>query len=91
MPDRHRASRPARGRARPWGQPPKTLRLGSGDATAVASVTMGAPAVKARSSDPMPAKVVHGQELRAFTAGAPIVTDATAVASPEPNRSVFGG
>ena len=43
------------------------------------------------SSDPMPAKVVHGHELRSFTAGAPIVTDATAVASPEPNRSVFGG
>jgi len=42
------------------------------------------------SSDPMPAKVVHGAELRAFIAGAPIVTDATAVASPEPNRSVFG-
>ncbi|MGN7190637.1 MULTISPECIES: spermidine synthase [unclassified Curtobacterium] len=43
------------------------------------------------SSDPMPAKVVHGAELRAFTAGAPVVTDQTAVASPEPNRSVFGG
>ncbi|MFZ7087318.1 spermidine synthase [Curtobacterium sp. RRHDQ10] len=41
-------------------------------------------------SDPLPSKVVHGAELRAFTAGAPIVTDATAVASPEPNRSVFG-
>ncbi len=35
---------------RPRAQPPKTLRFGSGDATAVASVTMGAPAVKARSS-----------------------------------------
>jgi len=43
------------------------------------------------ASDPMPAKVVHGDELRAFIAGAPIVTDATAVGSPEPNRSVFGG
>jgi hypothetical protein len=39
----------------------------------------------------MPAKVVHGAELRSFIAGAPIVTDQTAVASPEPNRSVFGG
>jgi hypothetical protein len=43
------------------------------------------------SSDPLPSKVVHGAELRAFIAGAPIVTDATAVDSPEPNRSVFGG
>lgn len=43
------------------------------------------------SSDPLPSKVVHGAELRAFTAGAPVVTDQTAVASPEPNRSVFGG
>jgi hypothetical protein len=42
-------------------------------------------------SDPLPSKVVHGAELRAFVAGAPIVTDATAVTSPEPNRSVFSG
>jgi spermidine synthase len=43
------------------------------------------------ASDPLPSKVVHGPELVAFAAGAPIVTDATAVASPEPNRSVFTG
>ncbi len=43
------------------------------------------------SGDPLPAKVVSGRELRDFTAGAPIVTDATAVPSPEPSRSVFGG
>ncbi|RKR75544.1 spermidine synthase [Frondihabitans australicus] len=43
------------------------------------------------SADPLPAKVVAGRELRDFTAGAPIVTDATAVPSPEPSRSVFGG
>jgi hypothetical protein len=42
------------------------------------------------SSDPLPAKVVHGRELRDFVAGAPVVTDATAVPSPEPSRSVFG-
>ncbi len=40
---------------------------------------------------PHPAKVLAGRELRDFTAGARIVTDATAVKSPEPNRSVFGG
>jgi spermidine synthase len=42
------------------------------------------------SSDPLPAKVVAGRELRDFIAGAPVVTDATAVPSPEPNRNVFG-
>jgi hypothetical protein len=41
------------------------------------------------ASDPLPSKVVHGEELRAFIAGAPIVTDQTATDSPEPNRSVF--
>jgi hypothetical protein len=43
------------------------------------------------ASDPLPSKVVHGAELRSFIAGAPIVTDATATDSPEPNRSVFSG
>ncbi|MCU1529202.1 MAG: spermine synthase [Frondihabitans sp.] len=43
------------------------------------------------SSDPLPAKVVTGRELRDFVAGAAVVTDATAVPSPEPNRSLFGG
>jgi len=38
---------------------------------------------------PHPAKSVSGTELREFTAGAPIVTDATAVPSPPPARSVF--
>ncbi|GAA4266373.1 fused MFS/spermidine synthase [Frondihabitans peucedani] len=43
------------------------------------------------SADPLPAKVVAGRELKDFIAGAPVVTDATAVPSPEPSRSVFGG
>ncbi|WP_411699998.1 spermidine synthase [Conyzicola sp.] len=38
---------------------------------------------------PHPAKVVAGDELRAFIAGAPIVTDATAIQSPPPAKSVF--
>jgi spermidine synthase len=38
---------------------------------------------------PHPAKSVSGAELRAFTADAPIVTDATAVPSPPPARSIF--
>lgn len=38
---------------------------------------------------PHPAQLVHGTALRDWVAGAPVVTDATAVASPPPNRSVF--
>ena len=38
---------------------------------------------------PHPAKVVTGQELRDWIAGAPIVTDETAVASPLPSASIF--
>ncbi|WP_344295830.1 fused MFS/spermidine synthase [Agromyces neolithicus] len=41
------------------------------------------------ASDPAPAKLVEGDELRRFIAGAPVVTDATAVPSPPPARSVF--
>lgn len=41
------------------------------------------------ASDPAPAKLVDGEELRRFIAGAPVVTDATAVPSPPPARSVF--
>jgi hypothetical protein len=38
---------------------------------------------------PHPAKAVAGDELRGFVAGAAIVTDATAVPSPPPARSIF--
>ncbi|WP_460519853.1 spermidine synthase [Humibacter antri] len=41
------------------------------------------------ASGPHPAKAVAGGELRQFVAGAQVVTDATAVASPLPGRSVF--
>lgn len=41
------------------------------------------------ASDPAPAKLVDGDELVRFIAGAPVVTDATAVPSPPPARSVF--
>ena len=41
------------------------------------------------ASDPSPAKLVEGDELVRFIAGAPVVTDATAVPSPPPSRSVF--
>ncbi|MFC9918073.1 spermidine synthase [Agromyces binzhouensis] len=41
------------------------------------------------ASDPAPAKLVEGDELVRFIAGAPVVTDATAVPSPPPARSVF--
>lgn len=38
---------------------------------------------------PHPAKVVTGGELRNWIAGAPVVTDATAVASPLPSTGIF--
>ena len=38
---------------------------------------------------PHPAKVVSGRELRDWIAGAPIVTDATAIPSPPPAKTVF--
>ncbi len=38
---------------------------------------------------PHPAALVHGRALRDWVAGAPVVTDQTAVPSPSPNRSVF--
>jgi len=38
---------------------------------------------------PHPSKVVVGQELRDWIAGAPITTDATAIPSPPPSRSIF--
>ncbi len=41
------------------------------------------------AAGPHPAKVVAGEELRAFIAGAPVVTDQTAVPSPPPAKSVF--
>jgi hypothetical protein len=38
---------------------------------------------------PHPSKVVSGQELQDWIAGAPITTDATAVQSPPPSKSIF--
>jgi hypothetical protein len=38
---------------------------------------------------PHPSKVVEGAELRNWIAGAPIVTDATAVPSPPPSKNIF--
>lgn len=38
---------------------------------------------------PHPAQVVTGRELTSWIAGAPVVTDATAVPSPPPNRTIF--
>jgi spermidine synthase len=38
---------------------------------------------------PHPSKVVTGQELRDWIAGAPITTDATAIPSPPPSKNIF--
>ena len=42
------------------------------------------------AGDPVPARVVAGADLARWAAGAAVVTDATAVDSPEPPREVFG-
>jgi spermidine synthase len=41
------------------------------------------------AAGPHPAKLVAGDELREFIAGAPIVTDQTAVGSPPPSKGIF--
>ncbi len=41
------------------------------------------------AAGPHPSRVVHGRELKDWIAGAPIVTDATAVPSPPPGRTIF--
>jgi hypothetical protein len=38
---------------------------------------------------PHPATLVHSRELRNWIAGAPVVTDATALPSPPPSRGIF--
>jgi spermidine synthase len=42
------------------------------------------------ASDPFPGRVVHGEDLTRFIAGAVPVTDATARPSPRPPKDVFG-
>ncbi len=41
------------------------------------------------AAGPHPSRVVAGNELREFIAGARVVTDATAVASPPPSKGIF--
>ncbi|MCU1577823.1 MAG: spermine synthase [Rhodoglobus sp.] len=41
------------------------------------------------AAGPHPSKVVAGAELREFIAGAPVVTDATAIPSPPPSKGIF--
>lgn len=41
------------------------------------------------AGDPEPARVLAGEDLRAFAAGAPVMTDATAVPSPPPPEGLF--
>ncbi len=42
------------------------------------------------AADPMPTRMVHGEALRQFTTGARVVTDATAVPSPQAPAGAFG-
>jgi len=41
------------------------------------------------AAGPHPSKIVAGAELREFIAGAPVVTDGTAIPSPPPTKSIF--
>jgi len=41
------------------------------------------------AAGPHPSKIVLGPELREFVAGAPLVTDGTAIPSPPPAKSIF--
>lgn len=41
------------------------------------------------AAGPHPSKLVAGPELREFIANAPVVTDATAIPSPPPSKSIF--
>jgi len=41
------------------------------------------------AAGPHPSKVVVGHELREFIAGAPVVTDGTAIPSPPPTKNIF--
>jgi spermidine synthase len=41
------------------------------------------------AAGPHPSKVVLGPELREFIAGAPVVTDGTAIPSPPPTKNIF--
>jgi len=41
------------------------------------------------AAGPHPSKIVLGPELREFIAGAPVVTDGTAIPSPPPTKSIF--
>lgn len=41
------------------------------------------------AAGPHPSKIVAGSELREFIAGAPVITDATAIPSPPPSKNIF--
>lgn len=67
----------------------KGKRFGNVVVAASASPISDAAVARMLAAGPHPAKVMHGRELRDFVAGALVVTDATAQASPHPDASVF--
>ncbi|MEV6926759.1 fused MFS/spermidine synthase [Dactylosporangium sp. NPDC051485] len=64
-----------------------------GNVILVASQAAGripqAPLARAGAADPFPARLVSGEDLTRLIAGAAVVTDATAVASPTPPAGLF--
>lgn len=67
----------------------KARRFGNVVAFASASALPFERMPRLAASDPVPAKVVTGSELRNFIAGAPVATDQTSTKSPAPARSIF--
>ncbi|MFE9332487.1 spermidine synthase [Streptomyces sp. NPDC006925] len=65
-------------------------RFGNGVLLAAADELPVAELTRRTAGDPHPGRVEAGRSLDAFTAGAAVVTDATATASPPPPEGTFG-
>ncbi|MDF4250827.1 fused MFS/spermidine synthase [Streptomyces sp. WMMB303] len=65
-------------------------RFGNGVLLAAAGELPVAELTRRTAGDPHPGRVEAGRSLEAFTAGAAVVTDATATASPPPPEGTFG-
>jgi spermidine synthase len=64
-------------------------RFGNLVVVAFRSALPKAALIRRTASDPMPARVMAGAALVAFTGASPVVTDATAVPSPAPPEELF--
>jgi len=67
----------------------KGRRFGNVVLAASSDTSIGQWLPRLLAGGPHPAKAVAGAEMKQFIASAPIVTDATAIASPTPNKTIF--